>query len=109
MTVLLQTYTIRANRGRPRIWLEGKRLVEAGYERGVRFDVVPLPLRDGGMVLAQNEDGTGKRKVSGKGDRPIIDIVGAEIVNSKLRVGDEVVITYDCAVGGILIRRKENA
>ena len=109
MTVLLQTYTIRANRGRPRIWLEGKRLVEAGYERGVRFDVVPLPLRDGGMVLVQNEDGTGKRKVSGKGDRPIIDIVGAEIVNSKLRVGDEVVITYDCAVGGILIRRKENA
>ena len=109
MIVLLQTYTIRANRGRPRIWLEGKRLVEAGYERGVRFDVVPLPLRDGGMVLAQNEDGTGKRKVSGKGDRPIIDIVGAEIVNSMLRVGDEVVITYDCVVKEILIRRKENA
>jgi len=109
MIVLLQTYKIGSNQGRPRIWLEGKRLVEAGYERGVRFDVVPLPLRDGGMVLAQNEDGTGKRKVSGKGDRPIIDIVGAEIVNSKLRVGDEVVITYDCDVKEILIRRKENA
>ena len=107
--ILLQEYTIRANRGRPRIWLEGKRLVEAGYERGVRYDVIQLPLRDGGMLLVQNEEGTGKRKVSGKGDRPIVDIVGAEIVNSKLRVGDEVVITYDCAVGGILIRRKENA
>ena len=109
MTVLLQTYTIRANRGRPRIWLEGKRLVEAGYERGVRYNVIQLPLRDGGMLLVQNEEGTGKRKVSGKGDRPIVDIVGAEIVNSKLRVGDEVVITYDCDVREILIRRKENA
>ena len=109
MTILLQAYKIGSNQGRPRIWLEGKRLVEAGYERGVRFDLVPLPLRDGGMVLAQNEDGTGKRKVSGKGDRPIIDIVGSEIVKSKLRVGDEVVITYDCDVREILIRRKENA
>ena len=109
MTILLQAYKIGSNQGRPRIWLEGRRLVEAGYERGVRFDLVPLPLRDGGMVLAQNEDGTGKRKVSGKGDRPIIDIVGAEIVKSKLRVGDEVVITYDCDVKEILIRRKENA
>ena len=107
--ILFQEYTIRANRGRPRIWLEGKRLVAAGFERGVRFNVIRLPLREGGMALVQNEEGTGKRKVSGKGDRPIVDIVGSEIVNSKLRVGDEVVITYDCAVGGILIRRKENA
>ena len=107
--ILLQEYTIRANRGRPRIWLEGKRLVEAGYERGVRYTVIQLPLRDGGMLLVQNEEGTGKRKVSGKGDRPIVDIVGAEIVNSKLRVGDEVVITYDCDVREILIRRKEDA
>lgn len=101
-----QEYTIRENRGRPRIWLEGKRLSAAGFERGVRFDVVRLPLCEGGMALVQNEEGTGKRKVSGKGDRPIIDIVGAEIVNSKLRVGDDVVITYDCDVRGILIMRK---
>jgi hypothetical protein len=101
---LFQEYTIRENRGRPRIWLEGKRLSAAGFERGVRFNLVRLPLCEGGMALVQNEEG--KRKVSGKGDRPIIDIVGAEIVNSKLRVGDEVVITYDCDVRGILIMRK---
>ncbi len=106
---LIQEYTIRENRGRPRIWLEGNRLVEAGFNRGVRFDLVPLPLRDGGMVLAQNEDGTGKRKVSGKGDRPIVDIVGSEIGKSKLRIGDDVVVTYDCEVGEIFIRRKEDA
>ena len=107
--ILLQEYTIRANRGRPRIWLEGKRLASAGFERGVRFDLIQLPLRDGGLLLALNEDGGGKRKVSGKGDRPIVDIVGAEIQRCGLQSGDDVVVTYDCEVSEILIRRKENA
>ena len=64
--ILLQEYTIRANRGRPRIWLEGKRLVEAGYERGVRFNVIQLPLRDGGMLLVQNEEGLASARYRGR-------------------------------------------
>jgi len=107
--ILLQEYTIRANRGRPRIWLEGKRLAAAGFERGVRFDLTLGTKRYGGLLLYLNEDGSGKRKVSGKGDRPIVDIVGAEIQRCGLQSGDDVVITYDCEVSEILIRRKENA
>ena len=107
--ILLQEYTIRANRGRPRIWLEGKRLAAAGFERGVRFDLTLGTKRYGGLLLELNEDGSGKRKVSGKGDRPIVDIVGAEIQRCGLQSGDDVVITYDCEVNEILIRRKENA
>jgi len=107
--ILLQEYTIRANRGRPRIWLEGKRLAAAGFERGVRFDLTLGTKRYGGLLLYLNEDGSGKRKVSGKGDRPIVDIVGAEIQRCGLQSGDDVVITYDCEVNEILIRRKENA
>lgn len=107
--ILLQEYTVRANRGRPRIWLEGKRLAAAGFERGVRFDVTLGTKRYGGLLLELNEDGSGKRKVSGKGDRPIVDIVGADIQRCGLQSGDDVVITYDCEVNEILIRRKENA
>ena len=107
--ILLQEYTIRANRGRPRIWLEGKRLAAAGFERGVRFDLTLGTKRYGGLLLYLNEDGSGKRKVSGKGDRPIVDIVGAEIQRCGLQSGDDVVITYECEVSEILIRRKENA
>jgi len=107
--ILLQEYTVRANRGRPRIWLEGKRLAAAGFERGVRFDLTLGTKRYGGLLLYLNEDGSGKRKVSGKGDRPIVDIVGAEIQRCGLQSGDDVVITYDCEVSEILIRRKENA
>ena len=107
--ILLQEYTVRANRGRPRIWLEGKRLAAAGFERGVRFDLTLGTKRYGGLLLYLNEDGSGKRKVSGQGDRPIVDIVGAEIQRCGLQSGDDVVITYDCEVNEILIRRKENA
>jgi len=107
--ILLQEYTVRANRGRPRIWLEGKRLAAAGFERGVRFDLTLGTKRYGGLLLYLNEDGSGKRKVSGKGDRPIVDIVGAEIHRCGLQSGDDVVVTYDCEVNEILIRRKENA
>ena len=107
--ILLQEYTVRANRGRPRIWLEGKRLAAAVFERGVRFDLTLGTKRYGGLLLYLNEDGSGKRKVSGKGDRPIVDIVGAEIQRCGLQSGDDVVITYDCEVSEILIRRKENA
>jgi len=89
--------------------LEGKRLAAAGFERGVRFDLTLGTKRYGGLLLYLNEDGSGKRKVSGKGDRPIVDIVGAEIQRCGLQSGDDVVITYDCEVSEILIRRKENA
>lgn len=61
---------IGQNRGKPRLWIEGKFLLEAGFTPGLRynfsFDQFWL-------------DPKGTRKVSGKGDRPIIDISGAAV------------------------------
>ena len=38
------------------------------------------------------------RKVSGKGDRPIIDIVGTLLEQSGLKAGDDVSINYSTNV-----------
>lgn len=58
------------NRGKPRIWIEGKILTEAGFKPGDRYDF------DGTRITRNPE---GKRKISGKGDRPIVDISGRAV------------------------------
>ena len=54
-----------------RVWLEGTRLVAAGFNVGLRYDLLEL---DGQLILTLAADGS--RKVSGKGIKPIIDITG---------------------------------
>ena len=63
------------NKGRPRIWLEGKILVSAGFVVGNKYSIECI----GGpeMKLSVNKDG--KKKVSGKGAKPIVDILGKAI------------------------------
>ena len=87
-----QNYEVRANRGRPRVWIEGKRLVAAGFSRGLRFNVVVKPSNAVLLRFAIAENGS--RKVSGKGERPIIDIVGTLLEQSGLKSGDHVSINY---------------
>ena len=89
MENLVQNYVIRANRGRPRVWIEGKRLVLAGFQRGCLFNVV---VGDRGLTLNIAKDGS--RKVSGKGERPLIDLVGALLTQANLKSGDHVIINY---------------
>lgn len=62
------------NRGKRRLWIEGKLLIEAGFTHGKRWDLVETTF---GFKLIENPDG--KRKVSGKPDRPIIDISGSTL------------------------------
>ena len=70
--------TIGANRGKPRIWLEGQWLHELGFVRGAHFTAAI----DGGALKLRlaSADKPGARTVSGKdkGDRPnpIIDLSG---------------------------------
>lgn len=73
---------------RTRIWLEGKRLTAHGWTPGAHFSrtwntaariltlrpVTPAEYAE----LARDERGT----VSGKGDKPIIDIVGARVAET---------------------------
>ncbi len=73
--MLTVTRKIGQNRGRPRVWLEGSVLVEAGlapadyYKLSIEADRLNLS-----YTGTQKEKGY--RKVSGKLDKPIIDILG---------------------------------
>ena len=75
---MTETFTskIGASRQIPgsRVWIEGARLVRAGFVVGARYT---LSETDGVLVLTLTPDG--KRGVSGKGDKPIIDITGETI------------------------------
>ena len=64
----------KENRGSIRIWLEesinNRYLSDNGFVKGSRFNMV---IEENHIVLMLDENG--KHKVSGKGDRSIIDIV----------------------------------
>lgn len=66
--------TIGSNHGKPhsRIWVEGARLVAAKFTVGARYNRL-----EGAGVLVLCLNPTGKYKVSGKGEKPIIDTTGA--------------------------------
>ena len=57
-----------------RIWIEGKRLVEAGFTVGARYDRVWDSHTSFWIILRLDPDG--RYKVSGKGERLIIDTSG---------------------------------
>lgn len=82
-----QEYTVRANRQRPRIWIEGARLERAGFTPGTRYMITTKSDR-----ISIKRIAAGGRKVSGKPGRPIIDITGANC--APFITGDPVAITY---------------
>ena len=73
-----QTSTVQRkigmNKGKPRLWIEGKALMLAGLDHGTRWDLVP-----GEGVLHITAHPEGKRKVAGSPDRPVIDISAASL------------------------------
>jgi len=69
-------FRIAYNRGRPRVWIEGKFLTVSGISTGMRFD---RTFDDGAMILTFGP--TGKHKVSGTTARPIIDLNGAYLID----------------------------
>lgn len=65
---------------RSRIWIEGKRLAAAGFTVGTRYTVEKIQHLDtGAPIWSLKPDPAGERKVSGKGDHPIIDITGVHV------------------------------
>lgn len=84
------------NRGRPRLWLEGKLLIEAGFRRGDHFSVT---VQDDGLILVKKDDGS--RKVSGKAEKPIIDIMGATL--GPLQEVERVTVSYEEGAGQLTI------
>lgn len=91
-----QQYTVRANKGRARIWIEGARLTSAGFTHHATYNVTAA---NSATILTLAKDG--KRKVSGAPARPIIDLCGRSC--SPFETGDDVEITYQN--GTIIIER----
>jgi hypothetical protein len=81
---------------RSRIWLEGKRLAAAGFVPGLHFAKhwragrLSLALISEADFAALPRDMRGK--VSGKGDKPIIDITGRLV--SETFAGTHVAVSY---------------
>jgi len=84
-----QDYTVRSNRGAARIWIEGNRLVSAGFTRGRYFT---LSHEGDTLKLSLVADKVaGARKVSGKDTKPIIDLTGKTV---PFDIGTAVTILY---------------
>lgn len=101
----MQPYTVERkaglNRGKRRIWIEGKDLLNAGFGQNTRFDSEFL---NGSIILTLNPEGG--RKVSGKikpnGEfHPIIDLIGEKVAQS-INNSERVNVTY--AAGKITIK-----
>ena len=96
-TAVKQSYIVRSNRGKSRIWIQGKRLIGAGFVPGRHYRVergagVLLYLIHADANLANIKEREETRKVSGKGSTPIIDLSGAGC--EPFATGDAVEITY---------------
>lgn len=84
MTTILAP-TVKLNRGKPRIWLEGQRLARGAFTPATQYKVT---FKNGTVTLHACKDGD--RKVSAYKDKPIIDLNSKEVgewfpVGTKLR------------------------
>jgi hypothetical protein len=74
------TRQLGSNRGKCRLWIEGKDLADAGWRRGDRFDVEYADC----LILRRNPDG--KRKIAGTAGRPIVD-TNTDKLTTQARLG----------------------
>lgn len=98
MTSDIKTATrkVGSNRGKPRLWIEGKILIDAGLDHGQRWDLVPT---DDGFKIVNNP--SGKRKVAGKPGRPIIDITGSTL--GSLGMAEKLSLSYILGAGVVRV------
>ena len=79
-----KVYKIASNRGKPRVWIEGQRLIQFGIVAGMKFD---REIADGSMCLTFYTGKpfpapeTARHTVSGTAARPIIDLNGAYLID----------------------------
>ena len=94
----IQHYTVRSNRQRPRIWIEGARLLSAGFTHHMPYTVEIV--RDSLHLIrcAKGARKGARRKVAGAPARPIIDITGKSC--APFKTGDAVEIHY---IDGVII------
>lgn len=90
------TIKIGMNKGKRRIWLDGKRLLEAGFVGGSVYRCEVMP---GRINMALNTERPGRlRKVTGRPDgKPIIDILGRD-VELAFPTGSHVLVSFHAGV-----------
>lgn len=78
--MLNKIFKIAHNRGKPRVWIEGKFLLDNGIIRGMKFDRlmphVEQSDRDYPLQMTLGFHSKGKHTVAGSDTRPIIDLNG---------------------------------
>tara|TARA_R110000824_G_scaffold84978_1_gene211501 strand:- start:739 stop:1056 length:318 start_codon:yes stop_codon:yes gene_type:complete len=100
MTIISSTHKIQLNRGKRRIWIDGKRLAHARFIGGTHYD---LEASEDIIVLTLN-DQDGARKVTGRPDgKPIIDIIGKVVSDAFAEYVTHVDVAFSSA-GIITIR-----
>jgi hypothetical protein len=82
---------------RTRIWIEGKRLTVAGFNPGTFFlrqwSAAGLTLTACTAAEFEKAERADRGTVSGKGDKPIIDVTGAKVAETFS--GTHVLATYE--------------
>lgn len=104
MAIVKSTHKVGPSRGvaRSRIWLEGDRVLAAGFAPGMMYtrewtaDTLTLALGEG-------EGRATRGKVSGKGEKPILDIVGDKVREVFGAHCERVEVSYEA--GRITVRR----
>ena len=103
MTTITVTRKLCFNRGNLRLWIEGKFLVDAGFNQGDRYDLIDL--QSGRFVISKTENGA--RKIAGKEpNRPIVDICSTKLLD-KLGAAGDLLTIISTEQGRITIQRSE--
>jgi hypothetical protein len=106
--MLTKTHKIGLNRGKRRIWIDGKALTDAGFTGGTKYVLSHRRFHNWHnnvlVLFALKDDGEGRylsmnqqfRKVTGRPDgKPIIDIVGAIVADTFPPGVTHVDVTYE--------------
>jgi DNA (cytosine-5)-methyltransferase 1 len=98
--VTTATYKVGTNKGRPRIWIDGKKLKEAGFTGGVTYFAhtsagsIRCTLEAPQTTVNTPGRITG-RKVTGRPDgKPIIDILGKDVETAFANI-ERVQVTFE--------------
>ena len=68
-----KTLNVGTNRGKRRVWVEGKALERLGWVKGVKYTRKELQLESG---FTLTRDNAGSLKVAGGEGRPVLDLCG---------------------------------
>ena len=93
----MHTRKIGTNKGKPRIWLEGKELTAFGIRHGMRWNVTVAP-----NTIVIEVDANGKRKIAGTPQRPIIDMTGRTVIGADF-ISDTISVTAGNRKGVIVL------